>query len=450
MAPLNRRSFLKSSAKMAGVAGAAVVGASGGPAHGVTGANEKIRLATIGVHGQGFYHVKRLMELKKKGKNVDVVALCDIDEQVLAGRAGELEKMRGEKPATFTDLRKVYEDKSIDAVTIGMPNHWHALATIWACQAGKDVYVEKPCSWCIREGRKMVDAARKYQRIVKVGQHLRSDPGNGKATAELRAGLIGDVYMARSLVFRRRDSIGVKQPCDPPKHIHFDLWLGPAPKQAYHENLVHYNWHWFWDFGNGEIGNNGIHAMDLARWGMNKTLPVKVSSMGGRYGYTPPDQAQTPNTQLSTLTFGDGTMLVCDVRNRFTNQEEKIGVGNLFYGSQGYFANGKPSFGYGGAAYGGKPAPEIKLDSVGGKREANQYENFINAVRSRKYEDLNCDVLEGHYSAVLFHMANISYRVGRTLTFDPKTETFVGDGAKEANAFLTREYRAPFVVPERV
>ncbi len=466
MTSVNRREFLASSA-----AAAASVSAVAGPAYGVTGANETIRVATIGVHGQGFYHVKRLMAIKDK-LNVDVVALCDIDEEVLGKRAGELEKLRaGEtgkdattkpktkpkstaafKPDTHIDLRRVLDDKSIDAVTIATPNHWHALATIWACQAGKDVYVEKPCSWCIQEGRQMVKAARKYKRIVKVGQHLRSQAKNGKITAQLRAGLLGDVYMGRSLIFRRRDSIGVQPPTDPPKHIHFDLWLGPGPKVPFHRNLVHYNWHWFWDFGNGEIGNNGIHIMDLARWAMGKRLPVKAVSMGGRYGYEPPDQAQTPNTQVSTLTFEDGTMLVCDVRNRFTNKEGGVGgCANLFYGSQGYMADGKAEFGFGGKPYGGRDESTIEMPAVGGTREPDQYANFLNAMRSRRHEDLNCDIEEGHLSAVMFHMANISYRLGgRTLTLDPKTETFVGDGAKEANQFLTREYRKPFVVPDEV
>ncbi|MBN1347132.1 MAG: Gfo/Idh/MocA family oxidoreductase [Phycisphaerae bacterium] len=438
---MDRRGFLKGGVKVA--AAAAATRGLVGPAYGVVGANERIRIACVGLRWRGWDHVKYFTRLK--GKGVDVPMLCDIDEQLLGGRAEELTKMRdGQKPVTHVDYRKVLEDKSIDAVSLGVPNHWHALGTIWACQAGKDVYVEKPVSWCIDEGRKMVEAARKHGRIVQAGLQRRSEPGNRKAAAEIRAGIVGDVYMTRALIFKRRESIGIKRPCEPPKHIHFDLWLGPAPKQPYHENLVHYNWHWFWDFGNGEIGNSGVHRLDLVRMTLGKELPVKVSSMGGRYGYTPPDQGQTPNTQVTTWTFEDGTMLVCDVRGRWTNPEPGVG-GNIYYGSQGYLGGKDASFGYDGKAYGGKPAPEINTKCLGGTGNPNHFHNFIEAMRSRKVEDLNCDILEGHRSSVLAHMANISYRLGRTLTFDPKTERFVGDGAKEANAFVTREYRKPFV-----
>jgi len=443
MAPINRRNFMKSSAQMA--AAAAVAGTSSGPAHGVTGANEKIRVACVGINSRGYGHVKAFVKLKDKG--VDVPALCDVDRNVLAGRASQLGKMRGAEPDTHVDIRKLLEDKSIDAISIATTNHWHALATIWACQAGKDVYVEKPVSWCIREGRKMVEAARKYERIVQVGHQRRSQPEIRKAAEQIRAGIIGDVYMARSLLFKRRDSIGVKSPTAPPKHVDFDLWLGPAQKVPYHANLVHYNWHWFWDFGNGDIGNSGVHRLDLARMTLNKTLPVKVSSMGGRYGYK--DQAETPNTQVATWTFDDGTLLVCDVRGRYTNGEPNIG-GNLYYGSQGYLAGTEASFGFGGQAYGGRDESDVKLKPVGGRGESDHFENFINAMRSREVDDLNCDILEGHLSAVLFHMANVSYRLGRTLSFDPKTETFIGDGAEQANQYLTRDYRKPFVVPEQV
>jgi len=444
MNPIDRRTFLKASAQAA--AAATVVTKVSGPAYGVIGANEQVRVACIGIHGQGSGHIKSFLGLKSKG--VDVVALCDIDEEVLNSRAAMVQAARGKKPDTYVDMRKLFEDKNIDAVSFATPNHWHALGTIWACQAGKDVYVEKPCSWCIREGRKMVEAARKYNRMVQVGTQSRSDERKRRGIAQLHAGIIGEVFMARALCYKRRDSIGIKPDGDPPKHIHYDLWLGPAPKRPFNPNYVHYNWHWFWDFGNGDIGNQGIHEMDLARWGINKELPVKVSSMGGRYGYK--DQGETPNTQVATLTYEDGKMLVFEVRGRYTNDERGVGVGNLFYGSQGFMADWKAECGFDGKPYGGKPEAEVKFPDIGGPGGGNHYENFIKAVRSRKIEDLNADILQGHYSAVHFHMANISYRLGKTLTFDPKTETFVGDYAKEANQYLTREYRPPFVVPDQV
>jgi predicted dehydrogenase len=441
---VDRRGFTKASARVA--AAAVVADRAAGPAHGVTGANDRIRVACVGLRWRGTDHIKYFMKLKQKG--VDVPVICDIDRNLLADRSAKLAKMRGTKPGTQVDVRKVLEDKSIDAIAIATPNHWHALMTIWACQAGKDVYVEKPASWCISEGRRMVEAARKYKRIVQVGHQRRSEPPNRRAAEQIRAGIIGDVYMSRSLIFKRRESIGFKKPTDPPKHIEFDLWLGPAPKQPYHGNLVHYNWHWFWDFGNGEIGNSGVHRLDLARMTLNKkTLPTTVSSMGGRFGYK--DQGQTPNTHVATWTYDDGTMMTCEVRGRFTNNEPGIGA-NLYYGSEGYLAGEAPSFGLGGKAYGGRPAAQVRFDPLPGSGDRDHFENFIKAMRSRRVEDLNCDVEEGHRSAVLPHQANIAYRLGRTLTFDPKTETFVGDGASEANRFLTREYRRPFVVPERV
>jgi predicted dehydrogenase len=440
MRKMNRRSFLKSSAEVAAAFAMTT------KATRVLGANDEVRVAVMGFHGQGKTHIREFLKMKPNG--VDLAALCDIDEEVLNRAAAEVEKVRGKKPEVHTDIRKLLEDKSINAVSMATPNHWHALGTIWTCQAGKDVYVEKPASWCIREGRKMVEAARKYNRIVQVGTMNRSNQTIRKAIAQLHAGIIGDVYMARGLCFKRRDSIGFKEPSEPPKNIHYDLWLGPGPQQPYHANLVHYNWHWFWDFGNGDIGNQGIHQMDLARWGINKGMPIKASSMGGRYGYK--DQGQTPNTQVATLTYEDGKMVVFEVRGRWTNDEKGERVGNLFYGSEGCMADWKADFGYGGKAYGGKAEAEVQLPKVGGDGKGNHYENFIAAVRSRNVKDLNCDVMEGHQSAVLFHLANISYRLGRIVTFDPKTEAFVGDGAKEANALLTREYRKPFVVPEEV
>lgn len=446
MESIDRRTFLRRSAQAAAVTTVA------GPAHGVTGANEKIRIACVGIGGRGGAHIREFLNMKDKG--VEVAALCDIDKNVLASRANWVAKQGGKKPDCHVDMRKLMDDKNIDAVSFATPNHWHALGTIWGCQANKDVYVEKPASWCVREGRKMVEAAEKYKRIVQVGMQSRSNPGIRQAVAKLHAGLIGEVYMARMLCYKRRDSIGFRPIEPPPKHIDFGLWLGPAPDEPYHGNLVHYNWHWFWNFGNGDIGNQGVHEVDKARWGLGKTThPVKVSSMGGRYTYK--DQGQTPNTQIATCTYEDGKMLVMEVRGRYTNDEAGEFVGNLFYGSQGWMAGWKEQFTIRdqkvGKPYDGKPEDQIKLPPVGGAGgSGNHFENFIVAVRSRKVEDLNAPVLEGHLSCVPFQIGNIAYRLGRTLEFDPKTEKFVGSGASEANPYLTREYRKGFEVPEQV
>ncbi len=468
---MNRRGFLKASAQVA--AGVAVARSASGPAYGVVGANERIRIACVGVRGRGRSHISGFLKLRDKG--VDVTALCDVDEQMLNTRATDTGKQRGKMPATYRDIRKLLDDPSIDAISIATPNHWHALMTVWACQAKKDVYVEKPASWCVREGRKMVEAARKHDRIVQVGTQARSFLHVQQAMRRMHAGLIGNIYMARALCYKRRESIGVKPTGPPPKHVDFDLWLGPAPKQDYHANLVHYNWHWFWDFGNGDLGNQGVHEMDLARVALNKDSLIQVSSTGGRYGYR--DQGQTPNTQVANLTYADGTVIAFEVRGRFVNAEHGVQLGNLFYGSQGYLAGAnwgsaspnrpqqsqaeadwRPKFGFGGTPYGDASAARGSRQQNTGdgadipleEDDLEHYANFIAAMRSRKREDLTAEIIEGHRSAMLVHIANIAYRLRRTLTFDPKKETFIGDGAREANAYLTREYREPFVVPEQV
>ncbi len=315
----------------------------------------------------------------------------------------------------------------------------------------------------------MVEAARKYQRIVQVGTQARSFSHVRQAIQGMQQGLIGDLYMARGLCYKQRESIGFKEPQAPPSYLDFDLWLGPAKKQAYHENLVHYNWHWFWEFGNGDIGNQGIHELDLARWAFQKEGLIRVTSTGGRFGYR--DQGETPNTQSTTIVYPDGSQIVFEVRGRYTNAEEGIQIGNLFYGTEGYLpganwgegqsgyvdqdqsiADLNPKFGFRGQPYRGQKVDspfqlhEGKLD----EDYIHHFENFIEAIRKRDHKHLNADILEGHRSAMLAHSANISYRLGIPLTFDTNLEKFVGDGAKEANHYLTREYRAPFVVPDEV
>jgi predicted dehydrogenase len=336
----------------------------------------------------------------------------------------------------------VLDDKNVDCISIATPNHWHALATIWACQAGKDVYVEKPSSHNIWEGRKQIEAARKYKCIVQHGTQNRSAGAVQEAMALLREGVIGEVYMARALCFKNRGSIGFHPDEDaPPPGVHYDIWLGPAPKRKFNKNRFLYQWHWNWAYGNGDIGNQGVHQMDIARWGLGRQLPTKVCSMGGRFTYE--DQGETPNTQVSTLQYEDGAMLVFEVRGRETNAEEKLErelkIGNLFYGSKGYMAIHGNRF---KTVVNGKPGPN---GDGGGE---NHIHNFHRAVRSRKVSDLTADIEEGHYSSALCHLANVSYRLGRSLEFDPKTETFKDD--KEANALLSRRYRSPFVIPDKV
>src|SRR5256712_5304220 len=295
---MNRRYFIGTSA----LAGAQLA------TKGLASAADTVRVACIGVRGQGGAHIKAYSAMP----NVEIAAVCDVDESVLSKRLGEIEASGKKRPAGFTDIRKVLEDKSIDAISIATPNHWHSLMGIWACQAGKDVYCEKPCSHNIFEARQLVAAARKYDRIVQHGTNSRSTVALREAAQKLREGVIGDVYMARGLCFKWRDTIGKKPDGTVPQGVDYDLWLGPAPARPFNPNRFHYNWHWNWDYGNGDIGNQGIHEMDVARWGLGKSeAPRKVISIGGRFGYQ--DDGQTPNTQIALFDYGD-SLLIFEVR----------------------------------------------------------------------------------------------------------------------------------------
>lgn len=439
----NRRHFLKKSAALGAVAmaGCASTGQENRLPVSVTtprrGPNEELRIACVGIKGRGAAHILA----HAKGPNTRVVTLCDVDERLFGERIKMVTDQGKPAPKTEVDMRKVFDDKDVDAVSFATPNFWHSLGGIWACQAGKDVYVEKPCSHNIFEGRKLMEAAAKYKRVAQVGTQNRANPTFHEAFKLLQEGVIGDVYMSRALCYKRRDSIGVK-PDEPkaPEGVHYDLWLGPAPVRPFNPNRFHYEWHWNWEYGNGDIGNQGVHQMDVAIWlfGKDGTLPTKVSSMGGRYGYK--DQGETPNTQVATMQYDDGKMLVFEVRGRYTNTENDIGVGNLFYGSKGYM-----SINTGGyeTVVDGKPGPSRKE-----KEHSTIFTNFHDVCRSRNIADLAAPVSKGHYSAACCHLANIAFRLGRTLDFDPKTEKFVGDAG--ANNLLTRDYRAPFVVPREV
>jgi predicted dehydrogenase len=441
---MNRRNFLKNSAGASAVA-AVGLGVLARSTASWAGANDKIRVACIGIKGRGQSHIGAFTGME----GVEVATLCDVDERLFAERVKSFfTDKQLKEPKLETDMRKVMDDPTIDAISIATPNHWHSLAAIWGCQAGKDVYVEKPCSHNISEGRKLVEAARKYDRIVQHGTQSRCSPGIREGIQKLHDGAIGDVYMGKAMCYKWRNTIGKTPDTDPPEGVHYDLWLGPAPKRPFSENRFHYNWHWHWDYGNGDIGNQGVHEMDMVRWGLGVQLPTKVSCMGGHFMFD--DDQETPNTQLASFWYPDkgpkGVMLVFEVRHWITNYEGGVGeapnnnVGTLYYGSEGYMA--------------------MKADGyqiyLGKNREPGEsrygtfspFQNFVDAVRSRKREDLMAEVEEGHYSSALCHLANISYRLGRSVEFDPSTETFKGDA--DANALLTRNYRAPYSVPEVV
>ncbi len=428
---VSRRSFIQKSAGAAALLSMPTIIPSR-----VFGANDKVRVAVLGVNGRGTAHIEGFMKLP----DVEVACLCDPDLVVLAKRADEFEKKYGKKVIQQQNLRKVLEDKSIDAVSIATPNHWHALATIWACQAGKDVYVEKPGSHNMVEGRKMVEAAAKYDRIVQHGVQLRSSVAVQEAVKHLRDGLIGNVYMARGLVFRWRDDIGDKGTEPVPEGLDYDLWTGPASKQPFSRNIVHYNWHWTWNYGCGDVGNQGVHETDLCMWGLNVGLPERITAAGGKFLFN--DAKITPELLSSTYYYPKEKKIIeFEVRPWITNEENGVGVGNIFYGSEGYLVvNGYDTY----ESFLGKdkkPGPKRK---AGG----DHFLNFIQAVRAHDKSLLNAPVETAHLSSGLAHLGNIAYRTGRTLNFDPATERFINDD--EANALLTRPPRPPYDVPDKV
>lgn len=475
-----RRHFLQHAA----VAGAAfpLFTISGTKASGqVLGANDRVRVAVCGFGGRGGAHIRDYLKLP----NVEVSHLIDIDTRNFGGGISAVEAAGGKKPVCVQDLREVLDDDSLDAVSIATCNHTHSLLTIWSCQAGKDVYVEKPISHNVWEGRKCVEAAARYKRIVQHGTQSRSSQVRANEIAAVQSGEYGKLLVAKAYASKPRPSLGFKEQKPVPDHIDFNLWLGPAELQPYHENLVHYNWHWFWDFGNGEIGNQGVHQMDIARWGIaGGTLPNRVWSLGGRFGYE--DQGETPNTILSVFEF-DEAMLVFETRG-LVGKETGLPsrVANEFYTTEGRIADGKfypKSGGKSERVQGGNPRKVTPGGTFG---------SFISAVRSRDEKLVNASVEDAHYSSALCHLGNISYRLGKEepfgtidsrasaspqiaesieairdtckaagmelggtvyrqgadLRFDPTKERFVDN--PEADALLTRKYRAPFVVPESV
>ena len=427
-----RRNFIKNSAGVAvALSLPTIIPAS------AFGSNDRVRVAVLGVNGRGQNHISGFSNLS----NVEVATLCDPDNVILQKRAGEFEKKYGKKVGTEQDLRKVFDDKSIDAVSIAMPNHWHALATICACQAGKDVYVEKPGSHSFNEGQKIIDAAKKYKRIVQHGVQLRSSEAMKEAVKHLRDGLIGDVYMARGLVFKWRPSVGDKGTEPVPEGLNYDLWTGPAEMKPFSKNYVHYNWHWHWNYGNGDIGNQGIHETDLCMWGLGvDTFPEKITSGGGKFLWD--DCQETPEVLSSTYIYPKEKKIIeFEVRPWMTNEEGGTGIGNIFYGSEGYMVVKGYDFYETFLGRDRKPGPTRK---AGG----DHFKNFIDAVVARDTSVQNGPVETVHLSSGLAHLGNIAYRTGRSLTFDPKAEKFVND--KEANALLGRKYRAPFTMPESV
>ncbi len=486
---LTRREFLRNTSLT--LAGASLAPALGAERSGrVIGPNEEIRFAVVGFRGQGGSHIKSILQLREQGAKVRITALCDVDRDVLDGGVKAF-KDKGEEVKGYTDLRQVLEDANVDALSIATPNHWHALATIWAVKAGKDVYVEKPVSHNVSEGRRMVEAARKYQRIVQTGTQCRSSRQGIAAGVEwVRAGNLGKILAARGLCYKRRDTIGkVDGPQPVPASIDYDLWCGPAPKEPLMRKRLHYDWHWVWPTGNGDLGNQGIHQVDIARWFLGEdALSPAVISVGGRFGYV--DDGTTPNTQVIVHAYPKAP-LIFEVRGlpeaKGSNKMDRFmggGVAVIVHCEGGHVL--VPD--YNTAIAFDREGKEIKKFAG----SESHHGNFVKAVRSRKCEDLHADILEGHLSSALCHTGNISYRLGKqtspdeiqqriqsdaslaeacdrahehlqanevdlTLTpatmgvalkMDPAKERFLENNA--ANELLTRPYRAPFVVPASI
>jgi len=467
---ITRRSFIKGTI----AAGAAAALPSGL----VWGANDRVNVAIIGLGDKGHWHLATL----QKNKRVRIVGVCDPDTAQMHDVDRRVRRHR--------DIRELLERKDVDGVVIATPNHWHTLATIWACQAGKDVYVEKPLCHNIWEGRRAVEAARKYNRIVQVGSQKRSEHVYPELIADIRKGTFGRVKVVRGFCYKPRGSIGkVAGPQKPPATVDYNLYQGPAPLAPLMRKHFHYDWHWQWPTGCGDIGNQGIHEIDICRWiaGYDKAPLRVLTSLGGRFGYD--DDSDTPNTQSVILDYGDVPPIVFEVRGLPDNGKEMphyrgVRIGNVVDFEDGVWCNGYKVY--------DKNSKVIKQYKPGGAE--HHHDNWLDAIQTRKPETLNADVLQGHRSAILFHLANISYRLGRSITkeqlealgtgkdlraeiadrfrmdalkhetdfnhrhciqglelqFDSDTERCTGNGADLANALLTRDYRAPFIVPEKV
>ena len=420
----SRRDFLKkatfgvvTATVMPAVVEAEVISAPEILSESVKGANDRIRIAVLGVNGRGQTHVDEIMKISKE-YNVELAALCDPDMDILQKRAEKVKSKYGKNIRIEQDFRKIYDDKDIDAVALATPNHWHALQTIWACQAGKDVYVEKPATHNIYEGRKMIEAAYKYNRIVQHGVQLRSSVAIREAIEHLKNGLIGRVYMSRGLVYRWRPDIGNKGISQKPTGLDYDLWCGPAPMVPFTKNLVHYNWHWHWNYGNGDVGNQGIHQTDLCMWGLGVDyLPERITSMGGKFLWD--DCKEVPEIQTSIYHYPKEKKIIqFEVRNWCTNLEDGAGVGNIFYGDKGYMViKGYDTY----ETYLGEKREKGPSRSEGGEL-TRHFQNWVDAMRARDMSIQNGPVQTGHLSSALAHLGNISFRLGKQLQFDPVAE----------------------------
>lgn len=488
----NRRDFLWTSASLAAVGAAETAFArklqaqdQPNPGTGRGDPMQRLNVAVVGFRGRGAEHISGFAG----NHNCVVTHVCDVDSSVpeARDRAAQLDAVATRqrvRPEYVQDLRRIMENNNIHIVSIATPNHWHALAAIWAMQAGKHVYVEKPVSHNVWEGRRIVDASRHYNKICQTGTQCRSQQGSISAIEFLRAGRLGQLEIARGLCYKPRGSIGTHQGEVPiPASVDYNLWCGPAPRRPLNRNRLHYDWHWTWDYGNGDLGNQGIHQVDVARWGLGaNALPRSAMSVGGRYGYT--DDGETANTQVCVFDY-EAAPLIFEVRGLGPNTMDYRGarVGNVFHCANGYLVLTSYNT---GVAY-DRDGQVIQRFTGGG----DHFGNFVAAIRSGRRADLKADIQEGHLSSALCHLANISYRLGRNVPLAPNPNLFENQAAAretltrmtehltavnvplasnnlrvgpvlemdvpaetirnnaDANRMLTREYREGFVVPAR-
>lgn len=400
--------------------------------------NEKVVLGAMGTNSRGLY----LAQSYAKIPNVEIGYICDVDSKVVDRTIEEIYKITGKRPKGITDIRKMLEIKDIDAVVVAPPDHWHAPATIMACQAGKHVYVEKPCSHNPHEGEMAVEAAKKYNRLVQMGSQRRSFSNVQAMVKELHDGVIGRTYYAKGWYTNHRLSIGHGKQVPVPANLNYDLWQGPAPRKPYQDNLIHYNWHWFWNWGTGEALNNGTHELDVIRWGLGVDYPNKVVSTGGRFHFN--DDWQTPDTQNILYNFPNNTAAEWESRSSNGFNIEQLSRGVVFYGDKGTLFYGS---GNGYQVYDGdnKLVKEVKDDTkVDGTNKVSPTEaldgfhlkNFIDGVRG--VAPLNCPIEIGFKSTLLPQLGNISYRVDRVLHINPTNGHILND--PEAQKLWSREY----------
>jgi len=448
----SRRGFLKSSAAAASASLLAVPAVARARAS----AAGRIRVGVVGIRGRGGGLIGSLQKLS--GENVEVAALCDVYENVLDSRAAECEKSSGKRPDTYVDYRRMLDDDSLDAVTIATPDHWHALQTIWACQAGKDVYVEKVGAHNVTESRMMVDATRKYKRIVQHGTQARSSANVREGIRKLREGVIGEVYMARAIAFKYR--AGGKSELGPvPKGLNWDLWQGPAPAKPFDALSFSPRWRFVKEYGNGQIGAQGVHQLDMIRWALELDKhPAMIQAMGGKYSRPTTEETHPTELHVSYRFEDPDVMVTFETRSGYANPEAGMGttypwinhrdlVGAIFLAADGYMIIPDFSNYYTFLGREHEPGPSSKTVPPSIMNDGH-VENWIGAIRAGDPGRLTADVHEGHLSSSLCFLGNIACQTERTLRFNPAAERFIGD--EDANRLLTRNYREPFTLPKEV